>query len=121
MTVHIEPKSYATRMKTILLMVIAFTFILDFPVIDIPEISPVRDAQARIGRPASPNSVAGVHRRTRRRVRRRHIAIGTRIRVLPVGYTTVVVTGRTYYVYEDVYYLAYYEGNEVVYVVVEKP
>jgi hypothetical protein len=81
----------------------------------------VKDAEARIGRPATPASVAGVHRRTRRRTRRRHIAYGTRIYALPVGYTTVVVAGATYYVHEEVYYKPYYEGDKLVYVAVEKP
>lgn len=85
----------------------------------------VGDAEARVGRPATPGSVAGVSRRTSRRtarrVTRRHIAYGTRVTVVPVGYTTVVVTGTTYYVQGGVYYKPYYEGNTIVYVVVEQP
>jgi hypothetical protein len=81
----------------------------------------IKEAEARVGRPASPSSVAGVARRTTRRIVRRHHAIGHRVKILPVGYTTVVVRGTTYYVYDRVYYRAYYEGNQVVYIVVEQP
>ncbi len=98
----------------------AFLFmglILDFPVLETPINVSVKHAEARIGRPATPGSVAGVRRRTRRRT----ILIGTRVYARPAGYTTVVVTGTTYYVHDGVYYKPYYEGDKVVYVVVEKP
>jgi hypothetical protein len=81
----------------------------------------VTDAEAVVGRPITPVSYAGVARRTSRRVTRRHIAYGTRVTVLPVGYTTVVVSGTKYYVQDGVYYQPHYEGNNVVYVVVEQP
>ena len=85
----------------------------------------VRDAEAVVGRPATPGSVAGAGRRTTRRtvrrVTRRHIVYGTRFTILPVGYTTVIVIGATYYLYEGVYYKPYYEGNTIVFVVVENP
>jgi hypothetical protein len=81
-----------------------------------------RPADAVVGRPATPGSVAGVARRTSRRVSRRHaIAYGTRVTVLPVGYTTVVVAGVSYHVCDGVYYQPHYEGNEGVYVVFEQP
>ena len=81
----------------------------------------VKDAEAVIGRPATPVSYAGAARRTSRRVTRRHIAYGTRVTVLPVGYAPVVVGGVKYYAYDGVYYQPHYEGNTVVYVVVEQP
>lgn len=102
-------------------ILLAFLFIfVDIPynIIDIPF---VKDAEAIAGRPATPGSVAGVRRRTRRRTTRRVIAIGTRATVLPVGHATVVVLGVTYYHHEGVYYQPHYEGTTVVYVVVEKP
>jgi hypothetical protein len=99
-----------------------------FLVFGLPEIDPafnvvfVREAQAVIGRPGTPGSVAGVRRRTRRRTRRRvAVAYGTRVYALPVGYQTVVVTGTTYYIYDGVYYKPYYEGDKIIYVVVEEP
>ena len=50
----------------------------------------VSEAQARIGRPATPGSVAGVARRTtRRRIRRTTIYVAT----LPRGCTTVNIDG----------------------------
>jgi len=52
----------------------------------------VRDAEARIGRPVTPGSVAGVSRRTtRRRVRRTTSYVAT----LPQGCSTVVINGAT--------------------------
>ncbi len=75
----------------------------------------VKDAEARVGRPASPGSVAGVRRRTRRRHVRRAAAAST-VATLPAGCVTVVTGGRTYYQYGTVYYRPYYEGNELVYV-----
>jgi hypothetical protein len=81
----------------------------------------VGDAEARVGRPGTPRSVAGVSRRTTRRTVRRHVALGTRVTILPVGYRTRVVRGTTFYVYEEVCYEAFYEGNTVVYVVIDCP
>jgi hypothetical protein len=40
---------------------------------------------------------------------------------LPVGYTTAVVAGTTYYVHEGEYFKPSYEADEVVYVAVEDP
>ena len=97
-----------------------FGLILDFPLLETPIKVSVKEAQARLGRPATPASVAGVHRRTRRRTRRRW-AIGTRMYTLPVGYTTAIVAGTTYYVAEGEYFKKYYEGDKVVYVVVDDP
>jgi len=107
------------------LIIVFITFliiglILDFPLLDTPIKVSVKEAQARIGRPATPGSVAGVHRRTRRRTRRRW-AIGTRMYTLPAAYSTVAVVGTTYYVVDGEYFKKAYEGDKVVYVVVENP
>ena len=93
---------------------------LDFPLFEAPIMVSVKEAQAVIGRPATPGSVGGVRRRTRRRTRRRW-AIGTRMYTLPAAYTTVVYTGTTYYVIDGEYFRKYYEGSKVVYVVVDEP
>ena len=104
------------------IILVAFLFIfVDVPSIDIPLLKDVKDAEAIVGRPATPGSVGGARRRTTRRAVRRHIAIGTRVTVVPVGYATVVVHGVTYHHHEGVYYQPHYEGTTVVYVVVEKP
>jgi hypothetical protein len=77
----------------------------------------VSDAEA-VGRRA-PRRAA---RRTTRRHHRRHrIAVGTRVYVLPAGCTTVVEHGVTYHYCDDVYYQPYYEGDEVIFIVVEEP
>jgi hypothetical protein len=94
--------------------------ILDFPLLQTPIKFSVKEAQAVIGRPATPGSVGGVRRRTRRRTRRRW-AIGTRMYTLPAGYTTVKYTGTTYYVVDGEYLKKQYEGSKVVYVVVDDP
>ncbi len=103
-------------------IILAFLFIfVDVPSIDIPFVKDVKDAEARVGRPATPGSVGGVHRRTRRRAVRRHIAIGTRVTVLPAGCTIVITRGVSYRYCGEVYYRPYYEGTTLVYVVVEQP
>jgi hypothetical protein len=73
----------------------------------------VQEAEARIGKPATPRSVAGVARRTtRRRVRRttRYVAI------LPRGCTRVVVNGNSLYQCGVTYYQARGGQYVVVYV-----
>jgi hypothetical protein len=73
--------------------------------------------EARIGRPATPGSVAGVRRRTRRRTRRRvyrHMTLYS----LPYGCaTTRVRAGVTYYYCGGIWYQPTYQGSTVVYVV----
>ncbi len=75
----------------------------------------IEQAEARVGRPGSPTSVAGVSRRTTRRRARR------RVTVLPAGCTTVVTRGVTYHRCGTVYYRPYYEGNALVYEEVDAP
>ena len=71
------------------------------------------EAQARIGRPASPNSIAGVSRRTtRRRVRRSTVYV----RTLPRGCTTVIIEGTTLHHCGTTYYQVYGSQYVVVYV-----
>jgi len=108
------------RPRLIVLFVLLLMFIIDFPTVDIPNIPIVKDAEARIGRPASPGSVAGVHRRTRRRTRRR-VARTTRVYALPAGCIKIIRTGVVYYQCAGVYYKPYYEGNTTVYEVVDAP
>ncbi|MFC1825127.1 hypothetical protein ACFL9T_20635, partial [Thermodesulfobacteriota bacterium] len=107
------------------LIMIFFAFlimglILDFPLLETPIRVSVKEAEAVVGRPATPGSVGGVRRRTRRRTRRRW-AIGTRMYTLPAGYTTTKVYGTTYYVVDGEYMKKSYEGSNVVYVVVDDP
>ncbi len=64
----------------------------------------IHDAEARVGRPLTPGSVAGVSRRTTRRaIRRTTIFVAT----LPRGCTTVVVEGTTLSQCGGTYYQAY--------------
>ena len=74
-------------------------------------------ALARIGRPATPGSVAGVRRRTRRRTRRR-VVVGMSLVSLPYGCaSTVMRAGVNYYYCGGIYYQPVYQGTTVVYVV----
>ena len=75
--------------------------------------------EARVGRPATPASVAGVRRRTRRRTRRR-VYLGMTLYSLPYGCaTTRVRAGVTYYYCGGIWYQPTYQGTTVVYVVNE--
>lgn len=69
-------------------------------------------AEARVGRPLTPVSVAGVARRTTRRVVRRTTVY---VAALPAGCSTVVVNGVSIHQCGTVYYQP--SGNQ--YVVVE--
>ena len=72
----------------------------------------IRDVEARVGRPATPGSVAGVARRTTRRtIRRTSVYVAT----LPAGCTTVVIEGTTLQQCGSTYYQS--DSNQ--YVVVE--
>ncbi len=76
---------------------------------------------AIIGRPASPNSVAGVKRRTRRRTRRRvrrRVYRGMTLSTLPYGCRTTRMRGGVKYYYcGGIWYRPSYSGTNVVYVV----
>ena len=90
--------------------VIVATVLVDVP---LPGSGPVSEAEARIGRPATPASVAGVARRTTRRtIRRSTIYRAT----LPAGCTTVVIEGTTLHQCGGTYYQPYNNQYVVVYV-----
>jgi hypothetical protein len=73
----------------------------------------------RVGRPASPTSVAGTRRRSRRRTRRR-VHRNMRLNSLPYGCnTTRVRAGVSYYYCGGIWYRPSYSGTTVVYVVEE--
>jgi len=123
MAVYTEKELSRMWPRPTLLFMLALMFVIDFPVVDISTNFLVKDAEARIGRPATPGSVGGVRRRTRRRVRRRVAVVtyGTRVNALPTGCSKMVVGGAEYHNCAGVYYRPYYQGNQVVYEVVEKP
>ena len=75
-------------------------------------------ALARIGRPATPASWAGMRRRTRRRTRRR-VVVGMSLYSLPYGCgsATVMYHGVPNYYCGGIYYQPQQQGNTVVYVV----
>jgi hypothetical protein len=73
---------------------------------------------ARVGRPATPGSVAGVRRRTRRRTRRR-VYVGMSMYSLPYGCggRTVMYRGYPHYYCGGIYYQPQQQGNTTVYVI----
>jgi hypothetical protein len=73
----------------------------------------VKEAQARVGRPMTPGSVAGVARRTTRRTIRRSAIYATR---LPAGCRTVVIEGASLHSCGGTYYQPYGGKYVVVYV-----
>jgi hypothetical protein len=73
----------------------------------------IDSAEARIGRPLTPVSVAGVARRTTRRVIRRSTIYAA---TLPGGCVTVVMNGANYYQCGATYYQPYQGQYVVVYV-----
>ena len=73
----------------------------------------VSEAEARVGRPATPVSVAGVGRRTTRRVIRRSTVY---VASLPKGCTTVVIEGTTLQQCGGTYYQAHGSQYVVCYV-----
>jgi hypothetical protein len=74
---------------------------------------------AKVGRPASPTSVAGVHRRTRRR-RRRRVYRNMRLTSLPYGCNVTRIRGGvTYYYCGGIWYQPVYQGTTVIYIVNE--
>lgn len=72
-----------------------------------------QEALAVIGRPATPGSVAGVSRRTSRRVIRRSTIYAAS---LPGGCSTVVIEGTQLYQCGATYYQPYNDQYVVVYV-----
>jgi hypothetical protein len=78
-----------------------------------PSVSFVSDAQAKIGRPATPGSVAGATRRTTRRVIRRST---TYVAVLPKGCVRTAVGGVALWQCGTVYYQPYKGSYVVVYI-----
>jgi hypothetical protein len=87
--------------------------LVDDGVLRDPSIGFVSNAEARVGRPLTPGSVAGVSRRTTRRVvRRSSIYIAS----LPAGCTKVVVNGMALSLCGGVYYQPYSGRYVVVYV-----
>ncbi|MDW6021089.1 hypothetical protein SAZ10_04855 [Mesorhizobium sp. BAC0120] len=78
-----------------------------------PELGIMTDAQAVIGRPATPGSVAGVARRTTRRVIRRSAIYAS---TLPAGCVRATVNGLAVWRCGGVYYQPYGGRYVVIYV-----
>ena len=111
--------SYKVPRTWIFLAVLLLPLVaVDFSAVQLPVWVALNTAEAVVGRPGSPTSVAGVKRRTRRRTARR-VTVGTRVNTLPAGCTKVIKRGVTYHHCGGVHYRPYYQGNTVVYVVEE--
>lgn len=78
-----------------------------------PSLSLIGEAQARLGRPLTPGSVAGVARRTTRRVvRRSAIYVAT----LPAGCAQMTISGAIVWGCGGTYYQSYGGRYVVVYI-----
>ena len=108
---------WKVRIFIIFLFVLVLTLILEFPTGIVGKGLFIGDAQAVIGRPRSPTSVAGVARRTTRRTVRRQRHLTT----LPRGCVKVIRRGVTYHQCSGVYYRPAYQGNQLVYEEVQNP
>ena len=104
-----------------------------------PSIVVPSDAQAVVGRPATPRSVAGASRRTARRAPVRYgapvartvvagaaitataLAIGTVVASQPSGCHEQIVNGLTYMSCDGTWFQPQYQDGQVVYVVVAPP
>ena len=99
-----------TRNIVLACCLIGAGILVDVPV---PGSGSVTEAEARIGRPATPASVAGVARRTTRRTIRRSTIYKAS---LPKGCKTVVIEGTTLHQCGGTYYQPYNNQYVVVYV-----
>jgi len=115
------------RISNIAIKVILLTFFftgltMGFPVTDMPKKALVVEAEARgprghyvRPRPADRRTARRVHRRDHR------YRTGAYVYSLSSDCREEVVSGKTYYNCGGVYYQAYYQGNDLVYVEVEPP
>ncbi|MCP3850665.1 MAG: hypothetical protein GY694_10585 [Gammaproteobacteria bacterium] len=104
MNINRSFQSYA-----IVLGMVFSAFIIDGSVISTGFV--ISEAEARVGRPATPRSVAGVSRRsTKRSIRRTNNYIAT----LPRGCTTVVIDGTSLHQCGS----SYYQKSNTQYVIV---
>jgi hypothetical protein len=93
------------RTSTLLMMALGLTLaVIAFqPEGLVGSLSPVKEAQAVVGRPLTPMSVAGVARRT---TRRQIYATSMYVAALPPSCTTVVIEGTTLQQCGGTYYQA---------------
>ena len=105
------------------------SFLLIGPLMYFPVREPVTSVlihDAEAFRPGPPPPVVGPRgaarrtaRRTSRRVSRRHAVARSRIYTLPHGCRSIIRHSVRYYDCDGVYYRPFYEGNQVVYEVVD--
>lgn len=111
-----KPRKTSGAKVLLALLVGASVLLLDFEPLDPLAVASGRvvpEAEARIGHPLTPVSVAGVARRTTRRVIRRSTIY---VAALPRNCTTVVIEGVSIYSCGADYYQPYGSQYVVVYV-----
>ena len=107
-------KSSFRKTAVVIGTLLAFLLIELSPEVPFVRLSFTSDAQARVGRPLTPVSYAGVARRTTRRVvRRSAIYVST----LPAGCGTVIINGATCWQCGATYYQQ--SGTQYVVIYVE--
>ncbi|MBP2237013.1 hypothetical protein J2Z31_003527 [Sinorhizobium kostiense] len=93
---------------------VGLAFLLtDIAGVTMPQLSFIADAQAVVGRPATPGSVAGVARRTTRRVIRRSTVY---VSTLPAACVKTTVNGIVIWRCGGTYYQSYGGRYVVVYI-----
>ena len=104
-----------STLKRRLIFLLTFALVLEFePISIVLSGSPTSEAVARIGRPATPGSIAGVARRTTRRTVRRTARYYA---ALPGNCAYVTLYGAAVYDCGGTYYQPY--GNQYVIVVID--
>jgi len=119
-----NPRIRRIGIKLVLIAFLCIWLTTGFPVIHIPQNVLVYKAEAqrrgggRYVRPSRPSD-----RRTARRVHRRHHRHRSSgyVYSLSSDCREEIVSGKRYYYCDGVYYQAYYQGNDVVYVEVADP
>ncbi|MGE0281872.1 MAG: hypothetical protein AB7P20_14835 [Rhizobiaceae bacterium] len=104
---------FKLRIKLLLAPVVGFSLLAVDSFVQMPIGSFVSTAEARVGRPLTPGSVAGVARRTTRRVIRRSTIYAA---TLPAGCIRTSVNGTVVWSCRGVYYQPYGGRYVVVYI-----
>lgn len=108
--------------KAIILTFFFLGLTMGFPITDIPK--KVLVVKAEAGSPRGRHvRTRPADRRTAQRVHRRHhrYRTGAYVYTLSSNCREKVVSGKTYYYCDGVYYQAQYQGNDLIYVEVEAP
>lgn len=104
----------ALKLTTCVSLIVVIGILADWNPVTIVQFGKfISQAEARVGRPATPGSVAGVARRTTRRAIRRSTVYRA---TLPRSCTVVVIDGISLWLCGSTYYQSYNSQYVVVYI-----